>query len=118
MTFEYRFNNHDIPVGSQVEGRLGMRLVAALAKLLGRKYPQGMGISRARPAGYVPPMPRPEGIESYAGRWVAVAHGKVIAAADTSQELAKTMRALGTEADDAAMQFVRPPVAGYIIGVG
>lgn len=95
-----------------------MRLVAALAKLLGQTYPGSVGIARSRPEGYVPPMPRPEGIESYAGRWVAVAHGKVIAAADTSQELARAMRALGSEADDAAMQFVRPPVAGYIIGVG
>jgi hypothetical protein len=70
------------------------------------------------PSGRIPPSPRPEGIEDHAGRWVAVADGKIVAAADSSRELAVRLKELGSLGQDAAMQFVRPPVAGYVIGVG
>jgi hypothetical protein len=95
-----------------------VRLIATVARLLGRTYPDPVGISRSMPDGYIPPLRRPEGIEEYAGQWVAIAGGKVIVAAGSSRELAVKLRALGSEAQDAVMQYVRPPVAGYIIGVG
>ena len=95
-----------------------MRLITTVARMFGRTYPDHVGISRSVPDGYIPPLRRPEGIEEYAGQWVAIASGKVIAAAGSSRELAVELRALGGEGQDAVMQYVRPPVAGYIIGVG
>jgi hypothetical protein len=95
-----------------------MRFKAALAKILAPAYPEEMGIARSVPSGHIPPVPRPIGIEQYAGRWVAVANGVVVAAADTSRGLARELIELGPAAEDAVMQFVRPPVAGYVIGVG
>jgi hypothetical protein len=95
-----------------------VRFMTTVARLLGRTYPGPVGISRSVPDGYIPPLRRPQGIEEYAGQWVAVAGGRVIVAASSSRELAVKLRALGGEAQDAVMQYVRPPVAGYIIGVG
>ncbi len=90
---------------------------ASLFRFVQRLYRNDMPIAR-QPGRQIPPVERPVGIEQYEGRWVAVLHGEVIASALDDRALARELRLLGPDAQDAVMQFVRPPVAGYIIGVG
>jgi hypothetical protein len=83
-----------------------------------RPYSDDMSIIRRPPAGHVPPSQRPAGIERFANQWVAVLDGQVIASATTSRELAAELRSLPPASREAVMEFVRPPVVAYVVGVG
>ncbi len=89
---------------------------ALVTKLL-RRYPDRVSIAR-RPERRIEPLRRPSALDAYEGKWVAVNDDRVIASADTSSELARTLRSMGPAAHGVVMQFVRPAADGYIVGVG
>jgi hypothetical protein len=76
-----------------------------------------MAITQRQPGDRIPPVPRPD-LAEYEGQWVAVLNGKVVAAASSSGGLAVELKKLGPAGRDAVMQFVPPPVSGYVIGAG
>ena len=65
----------------------------------------------------VEPERRPEGIDRWAGLWVAVKDGKVIAAAESSRELVAAVRR-GPSAAGAVAQYVPQRTEDIVIGVG
>ena len=89
-----------------------------LGRLFRLAYPGSMGIARRDPGDRIPPVPRPKTLDQYASQWVAILDGTVIASASSSGGLALELKKLGANGQDAVMQFVRPPVSGYVIGVG
>ena len=97
-----------------------MRVVDVMRNLVKRVYAEPMGIARRGPGPgeRIAPVHRPEAIRQFENQWVGIREGQVIAHAATSRELATELKKLGSEGEDAVMQFVRPPVAGYVIGVG
>ena len=66
----------------------------------------------------VEPERRPEGIDGWAGLWVAVKDGKVIAAAENSRELVARVRSKGPSAAGAVAQYVPQRTEDIVIGVG
>lgn len=67
----------------------------------------------------VPPVPRPRELESFVGKWVAVAGHEVVASAETSHELASKVR--GKTSDQLrgiVIQYVRPKTDSYLVGAG
>jgi hypothetical protein len=80
-------------------------------------YRRRMGIAR-RPEQHIRPVPRVEGLDRYENFWVAVRGGEVVAAAETSRELAYQLRKMGSRAEGAVMQFVRPASDAFIVGIG
>jgi hypothetical protein len=58
------------------------------------------------------------GLERWAGMWVAVKDGKVIAAAYNSRDLVPEVRKLGEAGHGAVAQFVPPHTDEIVIGVG
>ena len=86
----------------------------------------------SRPAGYggnVPisrtpgrrlkPVPRLPELDRFVGHWVAIKDGKVIAASESSQDLAYELHKLGPRAEGAVTEYVRPGRDdAYIVGVG
>jgi hypothetical protein len=95
-----------------------MRITDVLRNLGHPKYPGVMGIARRPPKTHLEPEHRPPDLARFENKWVGVLNGRVIADADTSSELASALKELGPEGREAVMQFVRPTVAGYVIGVG
>jgi hypothetical protein len=95
-----------------------MRMKSALGKFARLAYPDRMAIARRDPGDRIPPAPRPHNLERYESQWIAVLEGKVIAQASSSGDLAAELKKVGPMGQDAVMQYVRPPVAGYVIGVG
>jgi len=75
-------------------------------------------IARRPVDGLIPPAHRPAALAGYEGRWVALLHGEVIASAENSRDLAAVLRSMGSHTQDSVMQYVRPPVSGYVVGVG
>ena len=75
-------------------------------------------IARRPVDGLIPPTHRPAALSGYEGKWVALLHGEVIASAESSRDLAAIIRSMGSRTQDSVMQFVRPPVSGYVVGVG
>jgi hypothetical protein len=94
-----------------------MKLPEVLRRLR-RSYSDDMSIIRRPPGGQVPPSQRPEGIERFTNQWVAVLDGKIIASGNTSRELASELRSMPPASREAVMEFVRPPAAAYVVGVG
>ncbi len=95
-----------------------MRAVDILQRLHLR-YAQRVAFARRPSKDQIPPVRRPTELLQYANLWVAViGDHEVIAWAPTSRELARKLLALGPVAQEAVVQFVRPAVASYIIGVG
>lgn len=87
-----------------------------LSKVL-RRYRRHVG-QGAIPA-QVKAVPRPDTLYGLEGKWVAVADGEVIAAADTSHELALQLHAMDHRKSRAAViEYVRPESDAYIVGVG
>ncbi len=78
-------------------------------------YGRGM---RRRRAPVVEREQRPADLADWAGKWVAVKDGRVIAAAHSSRELVPQVRALGLAGEGAVAQFVPPPSETVVIGVG
>jgi hypothetical protein len=66
----------------------------------------------------VQPERRPEGIDRWAGLWVAVLNGKVIAAAESSGELVASVRSKGPSAAGAVAQYGPRRTEDIVIGVG
>lgn len=71
---------------------------------------------RRRP---VPPLPRPAQLDRFDGMWVAVADGKVVAAADTSHHLALKLHDMDhRKRRRVVIEYVRPTTDSYIVGTG
>jgi hypothetical protein len=66
----------------------------------------------------VEPERRPEGIDRWAGLWVAVKDGKVIAAADNTRDLVVRVRSMGPAGEGAVAQYVPHKTDDIVIGVG
>jgi hypothetical protein len=80
------------------------------------RYSGGMGIRRKPKR--VEVERRPEGIDDWAGMWVAVKDGKVIAAAHNSRDLVPEVRSKGESGRGAIAQFVPHHSDHIMIGVG
>ena len=61
---------------------------------------------------------RPADLNEWAGMWVAVKNGKIIAAARTSRELVPQVKAMGDAGRGAVAQFVPRASDTIVIGVG
>jgi hypothetical protein len=60
-----------------------------------------------------------EELDQWAGHWVAIKDGKVIAASESSRDLVYQLRKLGSRASGAATEYVRPDRDdAYVVGVG
>ena len=94
------------------------RLLRILGGLVSLAYPRSVAIARREPGDRIPPVPRPKNLDQYQNEWVAVIGGEVVAHASSSGELAVELKKLGPQGQDAVMQYVRPPVSGYVVGVG
>jgi hypothetical protein len=67
----------------------------------------------------VAPVPRPQGLDTFAGLWVALDGDNVIAAAETSHQLALQLHAMDHRVTSrAVVEYVRPAGDAYIVGVG
>jgi hypothetical protein len=67
----------------------------------------------------VAPEPRPAELDGFDGKWVAVAGGVVIAAADTSHNLALQLHQMDhRRRERVVVEYVRPASDSYIVGVG
>lgn len=77
-------------------------------------------VALAKSAGRsVPPVPHMEELDRWTGQGVAVKDGKVIAASESSRDLAYQLRKLGSRASGAAAEYVRPDRdEAYVVGVG
>jgi hypothetical protein len=81
----------------------------------GLTYRRGMSQRRQF---HVEPIRRPVGLDSYAGMWVAVKDGVVVAAAYNSRDLVPMVREKGRDGEGAVAQFVPTPSEDIVIGVG
>jgi Family of unknown function (DUF5678) len=100
------------------EASMKTRLLRILGGLASLAYPGRVAIARREPGDRVPPVPRPKNLDQYQNQWVAVLRGEVVAHGSSSGELAVELKKLGAQGQDAVMQYVRPPVSGYVVGVG
>lgn len=73
---------------------------------------------RPRRGDAMEPVVRLPELDQYEGQWVATKHGRVVAHATSSRELAKRVRELGADGEDAVAEFVAPPSATWVVGVG
>lgn len=79
---------------------------------------QMVPISRRSPRA-LEPIHRLPHLDSWAGHWVAIKGGEIIAAAETSSELTYRLREMGPKAKGAVTEFVRPGHEdAYAVGVG
>jgi hypothetical protein len=82
------------------------------------RYGDEMGFAR-RPPDSGAPVARPDAFDDYAGQWIAVKAGRVVAAANTSSELAFALHNLGSrDAAGAVMRYVAPPSSVVMVGLG
>ncbi len=76
-------------------------------------------VGNSRPQQRLAPIPRPAGLEQYAGMWVAVIAGEVVAAEETSRALAFRLHQMDhLKRRRAVMEYVRPTAAAYVVGAG
>jgi len=66
----------------------------------------------------VEPERRPAGIDHWAGLWVAIKDGKVIAASENSRDLVAMVRSKGPGGEGAVAQYVPKRTDDIMIGVG
>lgn len=83
-----------------------------------RRVARLVGYRRAMAPARMEPERRLAELDRWAGCWVAVKDGKVIAAAPNSRELVPELRRLGPAAEGAVAQYVTPPSDAIMIGVG
>jgi uncharacterized NAD-dependent epimerase/dehydratase family protein len=76
------------------------------------------GMGPARRNRHVEPERTLPGLDQWAGLWVAVKDGKVIAAASNSRDLVPKVRELGDAGHGAVAQYVPPHTDDIVIGVG
>jgi hypothetical protein len=82
------------------------------------KYPGTVPIARSAGRS-VPPVPHLEELDRWTSHWVAVKDGKVIAASESSRDLAYQLRKLGSRARGAVTEYVRPDSDDtYVVGGG
>jgi len=67
---------------------------------------------------HVEPVRRPSEWDQFAGLWIAVKNGEVVATAANSHELVPALRALGRAGEDAVVRFVPHRSEEIVIGVG
>lgn len=79
-------------------------------------YRRSMGIARSNPA--VEPIPRPEELDDFVGKWVAIKDGHVVAVAESSRALVYEVHKLGDRGRGAVVQFVAPPSSSFMVGAG
>ncbi len=94
-----------------------MRFRRLWSRVARGNYTSSVGVSR-RPAGTMRPVARLPALDGYVGLWVAVKGDRVVAVAPTSRELVRQLSQLGSERRGAVMQFVPPPSAAVMVGVG
>lgn len=64
-------------------------------------------------------MPHLDALDEWVGHWVAVKDGEVIAASETSADLAYRLKTMGSRAEGAVTEYVRPGREdAYAIGAG
>jgi len=65
------------------------------------------------------PVPRPAGLDAFAGLWVAVVDGEVVAAEPSSHQLATALHRMDhRKRQRAVTEFVRPTGDAFIVGAG
>lgn len=62
--------------------------------------------------------PRDPGLADFAGQWVAVKDGRVVASHPKASEVAKALLALGEDGEGAVLQRVAGPMEAVAIGMG
>jgi hypothetical protein len=75
-------------------------------------------MGRARHRKRLPRERQPDELRTYAGHWVAVKGGKVVAVSDSSLGLVAEVHKLGAEGRGAVAQYVAPHSNSIVIGVG
>lgn len=75
------------------------------------------GMASVSPA-HLEPVRRPLEWNEFAGLWIAVLNGEVVATAANSRELVPAIRALGKAGEDAVVRFVPHRSEEIVIGVG
>ena len=71
-----------------------------------------------QPSGPMEPTRRPAGLDEFLGKWVAMKNGRVVAAADSSRELAYALNKLGSSAEGSVMRYVAEPSNSVMVGLG
>lgn len=67
----------------------------------------------------IAPQPRPKELNDFVGKWVAVVDGEVVAAADSSHQLALRLHDMDhRRRARVVVEYVRPASDSYIVGVG
>jgi len=75
-----------------------------------------MGVARASDP--IDPLPRVPAIDQYAGQWVAVKDGRVVAFAHRARDLVVLVRAMGDDGADATVEFVAGLSDSFRVGLG
>jgi len=79
-------------------------------------YLRGMGIGRRSTR--LEPVRRPSVLDEYAGEWVAIKDGRVIAHSPSSRQVVRQMRKLGPAAEGAVLQRSATPTEALAVGLG
>ncbi len=66
----------------------------------------------------IEPLPRVPAIDQYAGQWVAVKDGRVVACAVRPRDLVVLVRSMGEEGADATVEFVAGLSDSFRVGLG
>jgi hypothetical protein len=83
--------------------------------LLGTTPRYRTGVANAR----VAPVPRPPMLDAYHGLWVALIDDEIVAAAETSHQLALQLHSMDhRKRARIVTEYVRPDSDAYIVGVG
>jgi Family of unknown function (DUF5678) len=80
------------------------------------KYRRGMGIARRGPR--IEPARRPAALDDYAGQWVALKDGEVIAHSPDPRSVVREMRRMGQAAEGAVLQRAPEPSEALAVGLG
>jgi hypothetical protein len=79
----------------------------------------GHGMAQPTPTRLVAAQPRPKELDDFVGKWVAVIDGEVVAAADSSHQLALQLHDMDhRRRARVVVEYVRPATDTYIVGVG
>lgn len=75
-------------------------------------------MSVARKGPRIQPVRRPSVLDDYAGLWVAVKDGRVIAHGHDSRHVVREMRRMGRAAEGAVLQRSPEPTEALAVGLG
>lgn len=82
-----------------------------------RRVAQALGYRSGMRTTWVP-VPRPDELDQFVGKWVAVKDGRVITCANNARDLVPALHRLGEQGRGAVAQFVPYPSDAVMIGVG